>query len=133
MSSSLIVVRQQVWRCIWNSRSSSQSQLWSVVWQNRQFLRRCGSNIARAEIFDEKPLYELLQEGVIAGYASDVWFHEAKKNDRKQKVAPSDYLFSDLKNVVMTPHCATHTCDAQSRYISDCVNACISYIKVINQ
>lgn len=86
-------------------------------------------NIARAEIFDEKPLYELLQEGVIAGYASDVWFHEANKNDRKQKIAPSNYPFSDLKNVVISPHCATHTCNAQSRYIADCINACISFIK----
>ena len=86
-------------------------------------------NIARAEIFDEKLLYELLKGGVIAGYASDVWFHEANKNDRAQKVAPSNYPFSDLKNVVMSPHCATHTCNAQSRYIADCINACISFIK----
>ena len=86
-------------------------------------------NVARAEIFDEERLYESLKEGKILGYASDVWFHESNKNDRMQKVTPSDYPYSELQNVVMSPHCATHTKNAQGKYISDCVNACISYIR----
>lgn len=90
-------------------------------------------NIARAEIFEEKTLYESLKKGLLAGYASDVWFHEANKSDRAQRVKPSNYPFSTLKNVVMSPHCATHTRYAQSRYVSDCVNACISYIRQLSE
>lgn len=90
-------------------------------------------NIARAEIFEEKSLYESLKEGLLAGYASDVWFIEANKNDRTQMISPSNYPFSTLKNVVMSPHCATHTGNAQCRYVSDCINACISYIKSLKR
>lgn len=88
-------------------------------------------NVARAEVFDEGSLYDSLKSGEILGYASDVWFYEPNKSDRMQRVAPSVFPYSELKNVVMSPHCATHTTNAQNRYISDCVNACISYIKTI--
>ena len=86
-------------------------------------------NVARAEVFDEELLYDSLRSCEILGYASDVWFCEPNKSDRMQRVAPSKFPYSELKNVVMSPHCATHTGNAQSRYISDCVNACILYIK----
>lgn len=90
-------------------------------------------NIARAEIFDEELLYKSLKDNEIAGYASDVWFHDANKHDKMQKVPPSNYPFSGLKNVVLSPHCATHTRNAHSRYIADCVHACVSYIRAIEQ
>ncbi len=90
-------------------------------------------NISRAGIFDEGLLYEMLKDHVIAGYASDVWFYEPDKNNKKVAVQPSIYPFSKLKNVILSPHCATHTKDAQSRYISDSIDKCLAYIRGIGE
>lgn len=86
-------------------------------------------NISRAEICNEKALFEALSSGYIAGYASDVWYNEADKTDKLKVVMPSEYPFEKLKNVVMSPHCATHDLDSHERYINDAVNACIMYLR----
>lgn len=86
-------------------------------------------NISRAEICNEKALFEALSDGYIAGYASDVWYNKADKTDKLKAVMPSKYPFEKLKNVVMSPHCATHDKDSHERYISDAVSSCIMYLR----
>ncbi len=86
-------------------------------------------NIARAEICNEKALFDALSQNYLAGYAGDVWYHKANKTDRTQRVMPSDHPFETLPNVVMSPHCATHDTASHERYIRSAVESCISYLQ----
>jgi phosphoglycerate dehydrogenase-like enzyme len=60
------------------------------------------ANIARGGVVQERPLYEALRDGRIAGAALDVWWNYPQTRDAK--AAPSAYPFHELDNVVMTPH-----------------------------
>jgi phosphoglycerate dehydrogenase-like enzyme len=60
------------------------------------------ANIARGAVVQERPLYEALHEGRIAGAALDVWWNYPETRDAE--VPPSAYPFHELENVVMTPH-----------------------------
>jgi D-3-phosphoglycerate dehydrogenase / 2-oxoglutarate reductase len=61
-------------------------------------------NTARGVLVDEDALYAALVEGRIAGAGLDVRVHEPPHNDR----------FEALSNVVLTPHVAGSTEDAQA-------------------
>ena len=63
-------------------------------------------NPARAEIVEERALYETLHDGGIAGAALDPWYRYPKGGE---SAAPSDYPFGELDNVIMTPHVAGYT------------------------
>lgn len=86
-------------------------------------------NIGRAEVCNEKALYEALETGVLAGYASDVWCLKPDKMNKLKKSKPSNFPFENLKNVIMSPHCATHEINAHERYIRDSVESCKKYIR----
>jgi phosphoglycerate dehydrogenase-like enzyme len=58
-------------------------------------------NVARAEIVDEKALYNALAGHRLAGAALDVWY---KYPTRTGHLAPSTEPFHTLTNVIMTPH-----------------------------
>jgi len=60
-------------------------------------------NCARGGTVDEKALYDALKEGKIAGAALDVFESEP----------PKENLFSELDNVVMTPHIGANTKEGQ--------------------
>ncbi|HEV2278062.1 MAG TPA: phosphoglycerate dehydrogenase [Acidobacteriaceae bacterium] len=60
-------------------------------------------NCARGELVIEKDLAEALQSGQVAGAALDV-FHEEP---------PKDSVFAPLQNVILTPHIAGSTAEAQ--------------------
>ncbi len=60
-------------------------------------------NCARGGTVDEKALYDALKEGDIAGAALDVFESEP----------PKENLFSELDNVVMTPHIGANTKEGQ--------------------
>lgn len=86
-------------------------------------------NIARAEICNEKALFTALSENRLAGYASDVWYRGSDKTNKSARIMPSDYPFEKLRNVLLSPHCATHEQAAHERYINDAVNAVLKEIK----
>jgi phosphoglycerate dehydrogenase-like enzyme len=61
-------------------------------------------NTARGVLVDEDALYAALQAGQIAGAGLDVRVHEPPQDDR----------FEALPNVVLTPHVAGSTVEAQA-------------------
>lgn len=63
-------------------------------------------NVSRGPIVDEKALYKALKEGWIAGAGLDVY--------EKEPPDPENPLFK-LENVVLTPHIAWYTEEAQRR------------------
>jgi phosphoglycerate dehydrogenase-like enzyme len=86
-------------------------------------------NVARAEICSQQALFQALEQGVLAGFASDVWYGSPDKSDRTKPAPPAQYPFQELKNVVLSPHAATHEKQAHERYVADAVEHCIKYIK----
>ena len=58
-------------------------------------------NVARAEIVDEKALYDALAHGRLAGAALDVWY---RYPSGPGTTVPSTAPFHQLDNVIMTPH-----------------------------
>jgi phosphoglycerate dehydrogenase-like enzyme len=58
-------------------------------------------NVARAEIVEERALYEALANDRIAGAALDVWY---RYPNAPGSCAPSAEPFHKLDNVIMTPH-----------------------------
>ena len=64
-------------------------------------------NIARGEIVDEAALYAALTDRKIAGAALDVWWRYPDEDDPAPN--PSRFPFSELSNVLMTPHVAAWT------------------------
>ncbi len=59
----------------------------------------CLINVARADLVDNEALYEALENKRIAGAALDVFEEEP----------PRDYSFSELENVVSSPHIGFYT------------------------
>ncbi|MCB1512178.1 MAG: phosphoglycerate dehydrogenase [Hyphomicrobiaceae bacterium] len=58
-------------------------------------------NVARAEIIEERALYDALSAGRLGGVALDVWY---RYPTTAQPTAPSSLPFHQLDNVIMTPH-----------------------------
>ena len=63
-------------------------------------------NVARAAIVQEKPLYEALKDGHLAGAAIDVWWqpHFWDPLWNVEGKPASAYPFWELNNVICTPH-----------------------------
>ncbi|HEY5093958.1 MAG TPA: 2-hydroxyacid dehydrogenase [Candidatus Eremiobacteraceae bacterium] len=59
-------------------------------------------NISRGPVADEEALYEALRDGAIAGAALDVWYDYPQT--KGERTFPSRFPFSELDNVIMTPH-----------------------------
>jgi phosphoglycerate dehydrogenase-like enzyme len=59
-------------------------------------------NVARGPVVDEEALYRALLEKRLAGAAIDVWYDYPPPGTSVR--APSRFPFSDLENVIMTPH-----------------------------
>jgi phosphoglycerate dehydrogenase-like enzyme len=64
-------------------------------------------NVSRAEIVDERALYEALRDRRIAGAALDVWYRYPATGD--ELLHGSSFPFHELPNVVATPHMAGWT------------------------
>ncbi len=62
-------------------------------------------NVGRGDVVDEEALYRALADGRIFGAGIDVWYVYPRGDDRAA-THPSSFPFSELPNVVMTPHSA---------------------------
>lgn len=70
-------------------------------------------NIARGDIVDEAALFAALSDHKIAGAALDVWWRYP--DDDNPAPRPSRFPFSELPNVLMSPHVAAWTDGMLSR------------------
>jgi len=63
-------------------------------------------NVARAAIVQEKPLYDALKDGHLAGAAIDVWWqpHFWDPLWNTENKPASEYPYWELENVICTPH-----------------------------
>jgi len=71
-------------------------------------------NVGRADVVDEKALYDALKEGVLTGAALDPWYTYP---DGKTSGAPAHFPIHTLPNVVLSPHTAGFTAQAASENI----------------
>jgi phosphoglycerate dehydrogenase-like enzyme len=61
-------------------------------------------NVARGPIVDQEALYNALSDEKIAGAGIDVWYTYPQDEASRQDTPPSSFPFSELHNVVMSPH-----------------------------
>ena len=64
-------------------------------------------NVSRAEIIDQKALYEALSNRTIGGAILDVWWHYPKSDSDQPE--PADYPFASMPNVRSTAHSSAWT------------------------
>lgn len=70
-------------------------------------------NVSRAQIVEERALYDALRNRRIAGAVMDVWYRYPRNEEHD--VAPSDAPFHELPNVIATPHSSAWTTDLPFR------------------
>ena len=70
-------------------------------------------NPSRGPVVDQHSLYSALREERIAGAILDVWWHYPDSSNPSP--APADVPFSELSNVIMTPHIAAGTVETFRR------------------
>ena len=61
-------------------------------------------NVGRGSIIDESALYLALRDRRIGGAGLDVWYNYPGNEESWSDTQPSAYPFSELDNVVMSPH-----------------------------
>jgi phosphoglycerate dehydrogenase-like enzyme len=76
-------------------------------------------NVARGEVIQEEPFYQALKTRQIAGAVIDTWYLYPARGlapgEAPQNPAPSSCPFTDLENVMVTPHCSAHSDNADYR------------------
>ena len=83
-------------------------------------------NVGRANVIDQKALYEALESEYIGGAAIDTW--EEKPKNKNTKLMPSEYSFHSLNNIILSPHAAMRVADGHERYVLDVTNNIIDLI-----
>lgn len=75
-------------------------------------------NTARGSLIDEAALFQCLEKQRIAGAALDVFVNEPYE--------PMGESFQGLENVILTPHCASNTSEANARMAEVCIANCVA-------
>lgn len=78
-------------------------------------------NTARGGLIDEAALFQCLEKKEIAGAALDVF--------AKEPYEPQDGSFHTLENIILTPHCASNTVEANARMAEICISNCVVLAK----
>ncbi len=85
-------------------------------------------NVGRGEIIEEEALYQALKDGVLKGFASDVWYQYPSDD---QPLQPSKFPIHDFDNVVISPHSGGHTTTSKGAMMARVVEH-IEHIKANN-
>lgn len=75
-------------------------------------------NVGRARVTDEEALFNALKNNQIRGAVLDVWWAYPSRTNPDQEtgsLAPSQFPFHELSNVIMTPHCSANAVGTQVR------------------
>lgn len=83
-------------------------------------------NVGRANVIDEKALYDALANETIGGAAIDTW--EEKPKNKRTRLMPSEYSFHDLNNIILSPHAAMRVENGHERYVVDVTNNVINLL-----
>jgi phosphoglycerate dehydrogenase-like enzyme len=75
-------------------------------------------NTARGGLIDEAALFQCLEKKQIGGAALDVFV--------KEPYEPQAGNFQTLDNVILTPHCASNTVEANTRMAEICIANCVA-------
>lgn len=85
-------------------------------------------NIARGEIIEEEALYWSLSQGVLAGAGLDVWYQYPEMGSY-EPTFPSSYPIHELRNVVMSPHAASHAIEFRDGYYREIFEHLAVYLR----
>lgn len=67
-------------------------------------LRSILVNVGRGALVLEEPLYRALSRKQIGAAGIDVWYRYPSDSSSRKNTQPSEFPFSELENVVMSPH-----------------------------
>ncbi|ERJ12012.1 2-hydroxyacid dehydrogenase [Haloplasma contractile] len=84
-------------------------------------------NVGRANVVNEKGLYNSLKNQTLKGAAFDVWYQYRDKEGNRSY--PSQYPLHELPNFVLSPHCSAHTEGAGPRHYNDTAKKIGQYLK----
>jgi phosphoglycerate dehydrogenase-like enzyme len=70
-------------------------------------------NVGRGPVVQEQVLYEALRDGRVGAAGLDVWYNYPEERDGRTPVAPANFPFHELENVVMSPHRAGGSDDTE--------------------
>ncbi|MDX1614650.1 MAG: NAD(P)-dependent oxidoreductase [Candidatus Promineifilaceae bacterium] len=93
-------------------------------------------NVGRAAIIDEEALYEALASGRLLGAGLDVWYRYPREEAERASTPPANFPFSQLDNVVFSPHRAGTTVETESlrlAHLAQLLNAAASGASLPNR
>lgn len=73
-------------------------------------------NVGRGPVVNEEALYQALRNKTLAGAAIDVWYNYQATEDEKGRTFPASFAFSELDNIVLSPHRAASPLDNEYRW-----------------
>lgn len=83
-------------------------------------------NVGRSNCIDEEALYEALKDRSLAGAAIDTW--QKKPSVKTDRQPPSRYPFTELPNIIVSPHRAMFVYNGHGRYLHDTYCKVVRYI-----
>lgn len=84
-------------------------------------------SMGRGKTINEEALYNALKSGQIKGAGIDVWYDYPA--ERNPVTMPSSLPFHELDNIIMTPHCSSHTIPAEKADIDETMYNIKKYIE----
>lgn len=84
-------------------------------------------NVGRGELIDEYSLFKALNENILRGFASDVWYKYPSKDE--QVILPFNFPIHKFKNVVLSPHVGGFTIEGQQGRIDELFENIESFLK----
>lgn len=85
-------------------------------------------NVSRGRVVEEEALYWALNENILAGAGLDAWYIYPE-NGSELRIWPSNYPIQNFKNVVMSPHAASHAIEAKRDYLDDTFDNLVSFLR----
>ena len=61
-------------------------------------------NVGRGPVVDQEALYQALTDGTLSAAGLDVWYNYPTGEESRRNTPPSDFPFTGLDNVVLSPH-----------------------------